>query len=264
MLGPWRGEQLAADTALVVTELATNAVLHARQPFSVSLALAPDTIRISVGDTLPLGLPGEEQELAATPGHGLGVIAALATRWGVETAPTGKPSGPSCPSRTRACLPLPPPPDRLGERCRRDRATAPCAPTPPWPPPLSRPGSSAPTPSRTSRVAPGISPASALALPTGKNGSAAPCTTSVGAVISGSRWRQRGVQSSLENTVLSRPLRADAGCGPQRSRTPAAWARASAASNCGEPESTRAAATAPSRIDVRSVQSTAVRCRSRP
>ncbi len=90
MLGPWRGEQLAADTALVVTELATNAVLHAGSPFSVSLALAPDTIRISVGDTLPLGRPGEEQELAALPGHGLGVIAALATRWGVETAPTGK------------------------------------------------------------------------------------------------------------------------------------------------------------------------------
>ena len=99
-------------------------------------------------------------------------------------------------------------------------------------------------------------PASAFALPTGKNGSAAPCTTSVGAVISGSRSRQRGVQSSFENTALSRPLRADAGCGPERSRTPAAWTRASAASNCGEPENTRAAATAPSRIDVRSVQST--------
>ena len=61
MLGPWRGEQLAADTALVVTELATNAVLHAGSPFSVSLALSADAIRISVGDTLPLGLPGEEQ-----------------------------------------------------------------------------------------------------------------------------------------------------------------------------------------------------------
>jgi hypothetical protein len=125
----------------------------------------------------------------------------------------------------------------------------------------ARLGSSAPTPSRTSRVAPGISSASAFALPTGKNGSAAPCTTNVGAAISGSRSRQRGVQSSLENTALSRPLRADAGCGPARSRILAAWARASTASNCGEPENTRAAATAPSRIDVRSVQSTG---RARP
>lgn len=90
MLEPWNGEQLAADTALVVTELATNAVLHAGSAFSVSLALSGDTIRISVGDTLPLGAPGADQELAAAPGHGLGVVAAVATRWGVETAPSGK------------------------------------------------------------------------------------------------------------------------------------------------------------------------------
>jgi hypothetical protein len=32
----------------------------------------------------------------------------------------------------------------------------------------------------------------------GKNGSAAPCTTGVGALISGSRSRQRGMQSSFE------------------------------------------------------------------
>jgi hypothetical protein len=90
MLEPWHGEQLAADTALVVTELASNAVLHAGSAFSVSLALSGGAIRISVGDTLPLGPPGAGQELAAAPGHGLGVVAAMATRWGVETAPSGK------------------------------------------------------------------------------------------------------------------------------------------------------------------------------
>ena len=90
MLEPWRGEQLAADTALVVTELATNAVLHAGSAFSVSLALSGGAIRISVGDTLPLGPRGADQELTAAPGHGLGVVAAMATRWGVETVPGGK------------------------------------------------------------------------------------------------------------------------------------------------------------------------------
>jgi hypothetical protein len=90
MLGPWRGEQLAADTALVVTELATNAVLHAGSAFSVSLALSGDTIRISVGDTLPLGPTGAAQQMTAAAGHGLGVVAAMATRWGVATAPSGK------------------------------------------------------------------------------------------------------------------------------------------------------------------------------
>ncbi len=90
MLEPWRGEQLAADAALVVTELATNAVLHAGSAFSVSLALSSGAIRISVGDTLPLGPTGGDKQLAATAGHGLGVIAAMATRWGVESAPSGK------------------------------------------------------------------------------------------------------------------------------------------------------------------------------
>jgi hypothetical protein len=90
MLEPWRGEQLAADTALVVTELATNAVLHAGSAFSVSLALSEGAIRISVSDTLPLGPNGVDQQLSAASGHGLGVVAAVASRWGVESVPSGK------------------------------------------------------------------------------------------------------------------------------------------------------------------------------
>jgi hypothetical protein len=90
MLEPWRGEQLAADIALVVTELATNAVLHAGSAFCVSLALSGGAIRISVSDTLPLGANGVDQHLAAVSGHGLGVVAAMATRWGVESVPSGK------------------------------------------------------------------------------------------------------------------------------------------------------------------------------
>jgi hypothetical protein len=70
MLRPWRDEQLAADAALVVTELDTNAVLHARSAFSVRLLLAEDVIRISVEDTLPLGQPGGNRWLPAEPGHG--------------------------------------------------------------------------------------------------------------------------------------------------------------------------------------------------
>ena len=90
MLEPWRGEQLAADAALVVTELATNAVLHAGSAFSVSLTLSRGAIRVSVADTLPLGPAGGDKQLAAAAGHGLGVVAAVATRWGVESVPSGK------------------------------------------------------------------------------------------------------------------------------------------------------------------------------
>ena len=90
MLSPWRDEQLAADAALVVTELATNAVLHARWAFSVSLMMSGDVIRISVRDSVPLGPPDGNRWLPAAPGHGLGVVAAMAARWGVETQASGK------------------------------------------------------------------------------------------------------------------------------------------------------------------------------
>ena len=91
MLGPWRGEQLAADAALVVTELATNAVLHAGSAFSVSLALSGGAIRISVEDTLPLGQHGGTQLAASRtrprPGRGRGDGGPLGRR---DRSPAGK------------------------------------------------------------------------------------------------------------------------------------------------------------------------------
>ena len=86
---PRRDEQLAADAALVVTELATNAVVHAESAFTVGLLLSEDMIRISVEDSVPLSSPAGSLA-ASAPGHGLGVVAAMAVRWGVETEADGK------------------------------------------------------------------------------------------------------------------------------------------------------------------------------
>jgi hypothetical protein len=72
---------LADDVALVVTELAANAIVHARTGFTVSLQASPDVLRISVRDTSPL--PAAAGLLPA-PLHGLGAVHALASRWGVE------------------------------------------------------------------------------------------------------------------------------------------------------------------------------------
>jgi MEDS: MEthanogen/methylotroph, DcmR Sensory domain len=71
---------LAEDTALVVTELAANAIVHAQTGFTVDLSAGPDVLRISVRDASrppPAGLP-------AAPLHGLGAVDVLASRWGVE------------------------------------------------------------------------------------------------------------------------------------------------------------------------------------
>jgi hypothetical protein len=81
----------ADDVALVVTELAANAVVHAHSAFTVDLAIRPDLLRISVRDDSPVPAAAAGQELPAAPLHGLGAVAALASRWGVEPlGPDGK------------------------------------------------------------------------------------------------------------------------------------------------------------------------------
>jgi MEDS: MEthanogen/methylotroph, DcmR Sensory domain len=83
--------ELADDVALVVTELAANAVVHAHSAFTVDLAVRPDVLRISVRDDSPLPPAVAGPALPAAPLHGLGAVAALASRWGVEPlGPDGK------------------------------------------------------------------------------------------------------------------------------------------------------------------------------
>ena len=84
----WGIADPADDVALVVTELAANAVRHARSGFTVILSSRSDTVRISVRDASPLppaGVSGSGSVLPVAPLHGLGAVNAMATRWGVES-----------------------------------------------------------------------------------------------------------------------------------------------------------------------------------
>src|ERR1700678_1745341 len=76
---------LADDAALVVTELAANAVVHARSGFTVTLSVPGDVLRISVRDASPLPSSGAGPALPPAPLHGLGAVDALASRWGVKS-----------------------------------------------------------------------------------------------------------------------------------------------------------------------------------
>ena len=60
---------LADDTALVVTELAANAIVHAQTGFAVDLSVGPDVLRITVRDASPLP-PASAADLPALPLHG--------------------------------------------------------------------------------------------------------------------------------------------------------------------------------------------------
>jgi hypothetical protein len=84
----WGDGELAGDAALIATELATNAVVHARSGFTVFLSRGGDTVRIAVRDDMPL--PAGGPQLTPALGHGLGVVATLATAWAVDPEPAGK------------------------------------------------------------------------------------------------------------------------------------------------------------------------------
>ena len=92
----WGIAGLADDVALVVTELAANAVRHARSGFTVILSRPsrpscpsrPDVVRVSVRDASPLppsDVYGSGSPLPVTPLHGLGAVNAMASHWGVES-----------------------------------------------------------------------------------------------------------------------------------------------------------------------------------
>jgi MEDS: MEthanogen/methylotroph, DcmR Sensory domain len=77
-------EKLARDAAIVVTELATNAVLHARSAFTVAVSSVADAVRVSVRDGSPLPGAKPRAPMTVSPSHGLGVVALLAASWGIE------------------------------------------------------------------------------------------------------------------------------------------------------------------------------------
>ncbi|MEU3721702.1 ATP-binding protein [Streptomyces sp. NPDC031705] len=77
--------------ALIVAELAANAVTHGRVPgrdFQVVLSLRGGALRIEVVDTRRDRIPvPQEADADAEGGRGLAVVEALADRWGVEQGP---------------------------------------------------------------------------------------------------------------------------------------------------------------------------------
>ena len=88
LLHAWDRAELLPDAALLVSELAGNAVLHgclSDRPFRVRATLRRDTLRIEVTDPRGQRRPrlratGPED----TYGRGLVLVSRLASRWGVD------------------------------------------------------------------------------------------------------------------------------------------------------------------------------------
>jgi anti-sigma regulatory factor (Ser/Thr protein kinase) len=84
----------AHDALLVISELLTNAVIHALPPAALRLSFTPapehHALRIEVTDAGPViaGAPAVDLE-PEEHGRGISIIAALATRCGMHTHPGG-------------------------------------------------------------------------------------------------------------------------------------------------------------------------------
>lgn len=90
VLREWGDERAAEGAGLVVTELATNAVIHARGTFSASVRRSDDVVRVAVTDTSPRPPVARSRSDQATTGRGLRLVAAFAEEWGVDRHPGGK------------------------------------------------------------------------------------------------------------------------------------------------------------------------------
>jgi anti-sigma regulatory factor (Ser/Thr protein kinase) len=86
----WGRHELVDDAGVVVTELATNAVLHTRRPFMVEVSALVGAVLILVHDTSPVPPVQRPFEPMNQSGRGLSVVATLADRWGAELRPDGK------------------------------------------------------------------------------------------------------------------------------------------------------------------------------
>ncbi|TRV76464.1 ATP-binding protein [Streptomyces sp. 130] len=90
----WGHPHRADEAALLVSELATNALIHGSlrgRLFRVRLTVTGTALRIEVSDPRGERLPGlREADRDECYGRGLVIVDAVADRWGVEPRTVGK------------------------------------------------------------------------------------------------------------------------------------------------------------------------------
>ena len=78
------------DAVSLVSELATNAVIHARTSFTIVVRRAGDTVRVGVQDSSAVIPRRRGYGPDATTGRGLRLVATIASNWGIDPEPAGK------------------------------------------------------------------------------------------------------------------------------------------------------------------------------
>lgn len=89
-LADWDADAFEWALSQLLTEVATNAVIHAATSFQVSIALDGDRLRCEVRDGSPRVPRRRRYSADATTGRGLSLIDQLAASWGVTVLAGGK------------------------------------------------------------------------------------------------------------------------------------------------------------------------------
>jgi anti-sigma regulatory factor (Ser/Thr protein kinase) len=84
------GGEVADLAVLLVSELASNAVLHANTPFEVAIHLDARRLRVEVSDGSPTMPALKTYVRESITGRGLHMMASTADRWGFDAQPDGK------------------------------------------------------------------------------------------------------------------------------------------------------------------------------
>ena len=104
-LREWHLPHLLEYATLLVSEVVTNAVLHARTALELELERRPERVRITVSDGSPREPQQRRHGLESGTGRGIGLLTVLASDWG---------TGPSrAPWRKDVWFELPIDPDEL-------------------------------------------------------------------------------------------------------------------------------------------------------
>ncbi len=89
-LRAWACEPLVDSVSLLVSELVTNAVIHAHSAVELVLHLSPDKVRVEVIDAANMGVHRRDAASDAQSGRGMALIEALASSWGIDSLLSGK------------------------------------------------------------------------------------------------------------------------------------------------------------------------------
>lgn len=100
-LSSWSLESAADTVVLLVSELVTNALLHARSEIELALTNAAGELRVEVIDASPILPHVQPYRPAAGTGRGLVLVEALSTDWGAHEDGNGKVVWFTMPARER-------------------------------------------------------------------------------------------------------------------------------------------------------------------